>query len=127
MPPNSARLRSLRLVSPQPEPFAPFSQEGVDGSLNIDFSAKPDETKIDQGVGINEHADGSATFDFNPQVTAFNALQGGHYGNLALDIDDGELGRIASDLLDGIRRDNESRQEWLETRARGITLLGLKL
>jgi hypothetical protein len=122
---SNARLRSLRLVAPQSDPQSPLA--GID----IDLSTKPDERDISQGVegGIEtiEHGDGSATFDFNPQVTALDLLQGGHFENLALKLGEAELGRISSDLLDGIKRDDQSRQEWLQTRARGIELLGLRL
>jgi hypothetical protein len=47
--------------------------------------------------------------------------------NLALKLDDMELEEIGSTLLEGIKLDDDSRKEWLETRALGISLLGLKL
>lgn len=124
MPINDARLRSLRLVPPPDDPQSPLT------GISIDLAAKPNERDISQGVETVEtieHGDGSATFDFNPQVSAYDLLQGGHFENLALKLDEAELGRISSELMEGIQRDNQSRQEWLETRARGITLLGLKL
>ena len=37
------------------------------------------------------------------------------------------LGGIADELLIRIEEDNRSRQEWLDTRARGIEILGLKI
>src|SRR6266850_2464664 len=49
------------------------------------------------------------------------------YRNLANDIGDEELSRIASELLTGIELDLQSRKEWLESRATGIRLLGLKI
>lgn len=49
------------------------------------------------------------------------------FRNIAGKIDGGELGRIADQLLDGIVADNESRKEWLDNRAQGIKLLGLKI
>ena len=49
------------------------------------------------------------------------------FENLVDDIGDGELGRIANDLMDGITADDESRKEHLAIRARGIDLLGIKL
>src|SRR5262245_25710731 len=120
---QSARTRSLRLVSPTPE----LAGMGLD-PVNIDLDTNPDVIReITQNVEKVENGDGSATFDFNPQVSAPDLLQGGHFENLALRIDEGELARIASELLDGIERDNMSRSEWLQTRARGIELLGLKL
>jgi hypothetical protein len=47
--------------------------------------------------------------------------------NIAEDIDDAQLGAIADELLERIQEDDESRKEWLETRARGIELMGLKI
>ena len=51
----------------------------------------------------------------------------GFYANLAKKIDSSELTSIATNLLEGIERDEQSRKEWLDTRAMGISLLGLKL
>jgi hypothetical protein len=42
-------------------------------------------------------------------------------------IDSGELARISNELLTGIELDIQSRKDWLDTRAAGIRLLGLKL
>lgn len=47
--------------------------------------------------------------------------------NLAEKLGDGELGLIADELLRGIEADEQSRAEWLNTRAEGIKLLGLVL
>lgn len=47
------------------------------------------------------------------------------YANLPAKIDEGELNTIASELLEGIRRDDESRREHLEMLSEGFKLLGL--
>ena len=49
------------------------------------------------------------------------------FGNLVHKIDDMELGRIANDLIRGIDDDLASRKDWIETRAQGMRLLGLKI
>lgn len=49
------------------------------------------------------------------------------YANLADVIDRSELGRIASDLFDMYEADKSSRQDWEQTYARGLDLLGLKM
>jgi hypothetical protein len=49
------------------------------------------------------------------------------FRNLAEKIDDDELYRIADDLIRGIEEDHQSRTEWLEERAKGIRLMGLKI
>src|SRR5262249_50228736 len=76
-----------------------------------------------------EHPDGSVTVDFGGQSTEEDSgpEDEDFTRNLALDMDESELNAIASDLLDGIKRDEDSRKEWLDTRAMGISLLGLRL
>jgi len=47
--------------------------------------------------------------------------------NLAEEMDDDELLKVADDVLENIRIDLDSRKEWEKTYADGIRLLGLKL
>lgn len=47
--------------------------------------------------------------------------------NLAEQIDSVVLGRICEDLLEAIGEDDNSRSEWLQQRADGLDLLGLKV
>lgn len=77
-----------------------------------------------------EHEDGSITvsLDGKPveqEMTPEEAKK--WYRNLVDDIDDGELNRIADDLLRGIGDDLTSRQDWIDDRALGISLLGIKI
>lgn len=86
--------------------------------------------KFEDGVLQIDNPDGSTTFDFNPaksSIPGFKRRDPEHEDNLAFEIGEGELSRIANELLDGVSRDELSRKEWLETRALGIQLLGLKL
>ena len=75
-----------------------------------------------------EHDDGSVTItlDGSPLERASKGPVG-WWDNLVDDIDPMELSRIAEDLLRGIRDDIGSRSDWVETRADGLKLLGLKL
>ena len=75
-----------------------------------------------------EHADGSITvsLDGKPIDEAKKGPEG-WFDNLADDIGDAELNRISADLMRGIEDDLESRQEWIEDRAQGLKLLGLKI
>src|ERR1700693_207102 len=74
------------------------------------------------------HPDVSETVDFNPKdKEAKGGDEDAFYGNLAKKMDEGELSTVATDILEGIQRDEGSRREWLDTRAMGITLLGSKL
>ena len=77
-----------------------------------------------------EHRDGSVTLtlDGRPLEEAkSDAGNGGWFGNLVDKIGQGELGRISSDLLRGIEDDLDSRREWVEERAQGIRLMGLRV
>lgn len=72
--------------------------------------------------------DGSIEFnlDGSPLKTAESDDSKGWFENLADKIDDGSLMLIAHELMDGIRSDLQSRQEWIDARAEGIVQLGLK-
>ncbi len=110
---------TIRLVDdPAPNPFS------LPSTVDLDQS-QGSPTTIENGVAKTENPDGSLSIDFSPK--AAKETKGDWYANLADEIDQGELSRIAQDLLEGIRLDDLSRKDWLDTRARGISLLGLKL
>src|SRR5882724_5865907 len=93
------------------------------------FDGKPGR-RFENGVLHIDHADGSTVIDFNPSSprgfagrspdTSFGA-------NLAEKMSEDELGKISTDLIEGVERDEMSRRNWLNTRAQGISLLGLEL
>ena len=77
-----------------------------------------------------EHEDGAVTLsvDDNPLGNVYGEpKERDWYDNLVDDIDPAELGRISSDLLRGVDDDLQSRKEWVEDRALGMRLLGLKV
>ena len=77
-----------------------------------------------------KHGDGTVTISLDGKPLNDNLLNKkdtGWFSNLAEDIDEGELHRIRDDLERGIQDDDQSRQEWLDERAKGIILLGLKI
>lgn len=117
---------SIRRSDPYPNLSRPH--------LTLVKSDKQEQTantiKFEDGVLQIDNPDGSTTFDFSPDKSRIPGTKRGdpaHEDNLAFEMDEGELGRIATELLDGVQRDELSRKEWLETRAIGIQLLGLKL
>jgi hypothetical protein len=84
----------------------------------------------DQGNVIQiEHDDGSITISLDGKPVEESAKEGtgGWFNNLIDKIDDAELSRIADDLIRGVGDDLDSRKEWIEDRAQGIKLLGLKI
>ena len=72
-----------------------------------------------------EYPDGSITINLGGIVTPKENTK--FEDNLADSLSDSKRGRIADELLRGIESDNDSRKEWLENRAEGIKLLGLKI
>ena len=117
---------NLRLVS-EPDPAAPaeiivdIDNEGGDAP---DIDDKGNILRIDHGDGsITVSLDGSPLGNVNPA----NKGPVEWFGNLATEIDGDELSRITEELLQGITEDLQSRQEWIEDRAHGIKLLGLKI
>ena len=69
--------------------------------------------------------DGSVDISFGPPEPEQKDSKFGD--NLAEHLTDGELTAIAEKLMAGIEADEQSRAEWLENAARGISLLGLEL
>src|SRR5882724_2440239 len=103
-------------------PSNPFSKPQT-----VELNQPDNVVSMNGGVQQVKNPDGSVTFDFNPKVTPSEDDKDDFYRNLADDIEDSELDRIAAELLDGIQIDIQSRREWLDTGARGIELLGFKL
>lgn len=118
---RSVNTGSIRLVDPNDKPN-PFT---LPSTIDLGQDNGGSNTTIENGTAKIENPDGSLTIDFAPKT--LRTSKGEWFANLAEEIDDGELSRIAADLLDGIEMDDISRKDWLDTRARGIALLGLKL
>jgi len=117
---------NIRLSEPEPglQP-APMDVVVIDGDEQQDTPEYDDKGAI---LRI-EHPDGSITvsLDGKPIDEAESRGPKGWFDNLAEDINDLELSRISSELLRGVEDDLETRQEWIEDRAQGIKLLGLKV
>jgi hypothetical protein len=120
---------NLRLVGhPDPDsPDAPDIQVEMSDQEPMDMPEFDDKNNI---VRI-KHGDGTITvsLDGNPLGKASNGAKekGGHFANLVDEIDPGVMSGITDDLLRAIDQDIESRREWIEDRAHGIKLLGLKI
>lgn len=116
----------IRLIQSEQEPL--FDEAG---EIIIEPENENDNLVTDDKGNIVqvEHADGSVTISLDGGALDANGekLPKGWYDNLAEEIDEGTLYGIADDLLRGIDDDIESRREWIEDRAQGIKLLGLKI
>ena len=119
---------NLRLIQPD----APQAIEGDDSEVTVDMGGDTLHDDADGNLLKIEHPDGSITISLDGK-----SLAGGEdstleqtrewFRNLVDEIDDGELTRISGDLMRGIEDDIESRRDWVEDRAQGIKLLGLKM
>lgn len=89
--------------------------------LEVDIAA-PDAVTVEDGARSTELPDGSVIIELEPRNTRkadkFNS-------NLAEVMSDLELAKIGSDLIEGIRRDDDSRADHLAMIAEGMKLLGL--
>ena len=113
------RSGSLALVEPRPPPLP--------GPISVDITELAPGVSMENGALKVVQPDGSIIIDFNPTPESAEGSEEDFYRNLANEMDDAALDEIASNLLEGIIRDEDSRREWLATRAKGITLLGLTM
>jgi hypothetical protein len=119
---------NIRLV-----PEAPDVVATEDVEVLLDDGSNGDDTPdVDDAGNILsiKHPDGSISISLDGSpLGKVNGEQRdlGFYKNLAEEIDEMELSRIADDLMRGINADLETRKDWIEDRAQGLKLLGLKI
>jgi len=90
------------------------------GSMDADIIPISDD--IAPSIEITMEEDGGVEVDFEPQDQ--RGKSDDFYANLAEEMPDRELGRIASELLSEFDANKASRQEWEDAYANGLELLG---
>lgn len=119
---------NLRLLQ-QPDEVA--DQGGEDVVVQIDEGQPTNETDDKGNILRIEHEDGSISISLDGKPVKQGPSEAEKsrewFRNLVDEIDSGELSRISGDLIRGIEDDIQSRQEWIDDRAQGIKLLGLKV
>lgn len=119
-------LAPMNIRQPGPE----VGENALD-PIEIDFAEPEDREERDEKGNLLsiEHADGSITvsLDDNPLERAEGDSGEEWFDNLVDKIDPAELSRISGDLMRGIDDDLMSRKDWIENRAQGVKLLGLKI
>ena len=89
--------------------------------------AQPDEVLVEglpQDPGVFEFDDGSAIIGEYTEEQEIPQIS--HDSNLAEFMDDGDLGKVSSDLTGDIDDDISSRQDWQDTYKRGLEFLGMQ-
>jgi len=126
MPLTPGLTPSVRLEDEQTA--APIEGMDIQVEMVEDGADRPD-VDIDGNILRIEHPDGtiSVSLDGRPIEENGRKKQEGWFANLAEEIDEHERSRIADDLLRGIQNDLTSREEWIQERAQGLKLLGLKV
>lgn len=128
MPMTPGLVPNLRQVMPMPEPEA----DGSGVVVEIDEGQPKAETN-DRGEILRiEHEDGTVSISLDGKGIGDESQSEAEYAkewfrNLVDDIDEGELNRISEELMRGIGDDLQSRKDWIEDRAQGIKLMGLKI
>jgi hypothetical protein len=102
--------------------------------IQVELTPEPDDQpEIDERGNIVtiKHGDGSISISLDGKglgnVKPEDEGPTEWFGNLVDKLTDDERGRVTDDLLRGVDLDIESRREWIEDRAQGIKLLGLKI
>ena len=129
MPMVPGLVPNIRQLAPE-MPGPASNDDGIEVIVDDD---KPSVDTDDKGNILRiEHPDGSISISLDgkgiggdEETEAERAKE--WFRNLVDDIDEGELINISNDLMRGIGDDIESRREWIDDRAQGIKLLGLKI
>lgn len=119
--------RSINL--PPDQIPAGFSSLDDESPRTYDFTGDDEvgSDLVDGALKIEIDEDGGVLIDTSPAPKPKTTNSGAFDDNLALDLNSDELMTIGAQLLNAIEDDDRSRREWLETRARGLDLLGFKL
>ena len=99
--------------------------------FEVDIEKNPSEQELKVEV-VNPDAvsieteDGGVIVDFEGDVTE-DLVGPNHNSNLAEFLEDGDLEKMAADLIDDFESDRTSRNEWSRSYIKGLDLLGMKI
>ena len=105
-----------------PEDLAAEVELEVPGSMEPIAMVNMDVEAENMDIEITAEDDGGVTVDFEP--TDQRGTSDDFYSNLAEEMPDRELGRIAGELLGEYDANKAGRQEWEDAYANGLELLG---
>jgi hypothetical protein len=96
-------------------------QEELMAEIEIEAPGTLDMSGVPSDIDIEIDEEGGAVIDFDPSMREAST---DFFANLAEDMDDRELGSIASELTSDFDANKSSRQEWEDAYANGLELLG---
>lgn len=99
-------------MNPAPLGLDALSMDGEDSGVEIEIVNPEGVTLGMDGLEIELEADAETEGDFD--------------ANLAEDMDEGELQKVASDLIEMVDADIGGRKEWVEMYVKGLDVLGMK-
>jgi hypothetical protein len=105
---------------------------GAAEDIMVEVMEPESQATFDEGdhVVMVEHGDGTVDVSIDGQPVEGQSeaeAAAAWFANLVDKIDSMELQRIGEELIRGVEDDLESRQDWIEDRAQGLKLLGLKI
>ena len=92
---------------------------------NIDFIMQAVDMAQAEGTPPEQILTPDELAIYQEYMLANKPMQSGHYDNLVDIIDDSKIKRLAQEVIDWVRWDEESRKEWSRREKEGIRLLGL--
>lgn len=95
-------------------------EEGPDAEVEVEDVAVIEAP----GLNIELEDDGGVVVDFEPFMSRPD--DGGFYENLAENLSDAAMSRVASELLSEYEANKEGRKEWEDAYRTGLELLGFK-
>ena len=97
-----------------------------DDELNIDVILQAVESANQDDIPIEQILTPEELQLYNEYIGDNNTdVSSGHYDNLVGIIDDQKVKRLAQDVIDWVRWDEDSRKEWQDREVKGLRLLGL--
>ena len=95
-------------------------EEGPDAEVEVEDAALIEAP----GLNIELEDDGGVVVDFEPLMSRPD--DGGFYENLAENLSDAAMSRVASELLSEYEANKDGRKEWEDAYRTGLELLGFK-
>tara|TARA_B000000532_G_scaffold154622_1_gene124289 strand:+ start:5241 stop:7658 length:2418 start_codon:yes stop_codon:yes gene_type:complete len=99
-----------------------LNEEELAAEVEVEMPETLDMDPVPDNVEIMEEDDGSVVIDFDPRDKRDADMD--FSANLAEDMPDDLLGRIASELIGEFDENKSGRQEWEDAFANGLELLG---